>query len=559
MAIKVLIDDETRAGWSTADEQRERGCAMPKSLSHFKLRLGIRNPGLSSLLKTAFVLILFLGLVPVSSVANPPQETTLETLYEQARASEERGDIKTATAKYERIVSMRPDLAEAYANLGRLYYEQHELDQAARALKKAIELKPELAGPYFFLGVVSFNSREYDEALRYLKKAQTLAGSEILPTLYLGYTYYGLHKYLDAVRDFQKVARVQQDDQDVWYYLSMSYGQAAKEYYKSLQQKFPQSFYTHLARGHAYEAQLKWDDAKREYSLALDLQPKNARLGQRLEWASENAAGKAAGPPPSRTQDSQAELIDGSLQFLYGSRGGSDIATELDRYEHLIEKDSGAPSAESIYTLGENCQILSYLTSLRVLVVAPDSYRAHELKAQFYAEVGQKKEAIKEYQAAATLKPDLPEVHFQIGSIYWGMNNLEEALPELERELSIQPNYPEALYEVGDIFYSEGKLKEAEEYFLKALKFEPGMVAAHLGLEQIYTTTGRFSESLTELESVLKLDPSNQTSHYRMAMILRKMGKQAEAQQQLQIFLSLRSNAGTERAGSPAAAQKDKP
>lgn len=558
MAIKVLIDDEIRASWTAANEDRERGRVMPKSLSHRKFRHGARNPGLSSLLKTAFVLLLLAGLVSVSSVANPTQEATLETLYGQARASEERGDIKTATAKYERIVSLRPDLGEAYANLGRLYYEQNEIDRAARSLKKAIQLKPELAGPYFFLGVMSFNSREYDEALRYLKKAQTLAGSEILPTLYLGYTYYALHKYLDAVRDFQKVARLKQDDQDAWYYLSMSYGQVAKEHYKLLQQKFPESFYTHLARGHAYEAQRKWEDAKRQYSLAFELQPRNPRLAQRLKWVSENAAGELTGPPPSRTQDSQGELIDGSLQFLYDSRGVSDIGSELQRYEHLIEADSSAPSAESMYTLGENCQILSYLASLRVLQVAPESYRAHELKAQFYIEVGQKKEAINEYQAAAKLKPDLPDVHFQIGSIYWGMNNLEEALPELEREISIQPNHPEALYEVGDIFYSEGKLKEAEESFLKASKFEPGMVAAYLGLEQIYTQTGRFSQSLTELETVLKLDPTNQTSHYRMAMILRKMGKREQAQQQLQIFLALQSHGGTERAGSPAAGQDDK-
>jgi len=530
---------------------------MLKPLFHHKFRFRVRNPGsISALLGTTLVLILLVGIVPLSSVANPPQDATLETLYEQARASEERGDIKTATAKYEQIVSLRPELGEAYANLGRLYYEQNELDQAARSLNKAIALKPELAGPYFFLGVMAFNSRNYDEALRYLKKAQPLAGLEILPTFYLGYTNYALHKYLEAVRDFQKVAKVQQNDQNVWYYLSISYGQAAKDYYKVLQRRFPESFYTHLARGHAYEAQRKWEDAKREYSLAFDLQPQNARLSQRIQWVSENAGGKPAGPPPSRTQDSQGELIDGSLQFLYGSQGGSDIGSQLERYERLMGTDSGTPSAEKIYTMGENCQILSYLTSLRVLEVAPESYRAHELKAQFFAEMDQTKEAIKEYQAAANLKPDLPDVHFQIGNIYWGMNNLDEALPELQLELSIQPNYPEALYEVGDILFSEGKPKEAEQYFLKASTFEPGMVAAHLGLEQIYTTTGRFSQSLTELETVFRLDPTNQTPHYRMAMLLRKMGKKAEAQRQLEIFLSLRSNVGTERVGSPAVGQK---
>jgi tetratricopeptide (TPR) repeat protein len=510
-----------------------------------------------ALLHIAFTQALLAGILLVPSVANPAQDATLETLYKQARAAESGGDLKTATEKYEQIVSLRPELGEAYADLGRLYYQQHELEQAARSLKKAIELKPCLAGPYFFLGLMAFNSRRYDQALRYLKEAQALDRSETVTAFYLGYTEYALHNYLAAVQDFQKVAQLQQNNQNVWYYLSMSYGEAAKNYYKLLQQKFPESFYTHLARGHAYEAQRKWADAKKEYGLALDRRPQNARLRQRLAWVKENAAGKHAGPPPPITQVSQDGLIDGSLQVLYAPPEVSNVRGELRQYESLIESDNSAPSAERIYSLGENCQIVSYLTSLRVIEVAPESYRAHELKAQFYAAVGQPIEAIKEYQAAAKIRPDLPDVRFEIGNIYWRRSDLEKALPYLQGELSIQPDYPPALYEVGDIFFAKGKLQTAAQYLVKALEFEPGMVAAHLELERIYTSTGRYSQSVAELKTVLKLDPTDPAPHYRMAMLLRKMGKQAQAQQELQIYLQ--SKMGVNRPGTPAAGQRGKP
>jgi tetratricopeptide (TPR) repeat protein len=492
--------------------------------------------GFLRIARSLLLLLLFVSF-PAVLLPYPAQEESLQELYQQAQAAQAAGDLKTATQKYVRIITLRPDVAEAYANLGRLYFQQQQWGDAERCLKKAVKLKPGLAGPHFFLGVLAFNGRQYKEALSYLKRADSLDQSEIATTLYLGYTAYALLNYLDAVRHFQKVAKVRPDDPDVLYYLSKSYGQAAKHQLKLLQQAFPDSFYMHLARGHAYEAQSKWENAISEYNLAQSQQPGNARLKQRLAWLSQNNSGH----PLPRASDPQDELIDGSLRFLYAPPEASEVQSELGRYESLVERDTGRVSAESIYSLAENYQVLSYLTSLRVFEVDPESYRAHQLKAQYYVELGKDDEALKEYQAAASLKPDLPDLHFEIGTLYWKSNRLQEALPEFKQELSIQPNHPQALYEAADILSVEGKLREAEQYLLKALSVEPAMAEARLALEKIYTSKGRYSESLAELKRVSELTPEDPTPHYRMATILRKIGKQDEAQREMAIFTRLQS------------------
>ena len=51
-------------------------------------------------------------------LAYPSQEDALRNLYDQARRAQAAGDLKCATQKYERMVALRPDLGEAYANLG---------------------------------------------------------------------------------------------------------------------------------------------------------------------------------------------------------------------------------------------------------------------------------------------------------------------------------------------------------------------------------------------------------------------------------------------------------
>jgi tetratricopeptide (TPR) repeat protein len=481
---------------------------------------------------------LLLASVPSVLLSYGGQDESLRELYQQALAAQTSGNLKEATQKYLRIVELRPDLAEAQANLGRLYFQQQQFKDAERYLKKASKLKPNLAGPHFFLGVLSFNERRYREALTHLKKAEGLDQSETATTLYLGYTTYALSDYLEAVRYFRKVAKVRPDDPDVLYYLSRSYGQAAKHYLRSLQQKFPNSSYIHLARGHAYEAQSQWEEAKAEYLLAENQHPGNARLKQRIAWLSSGASG----PPPPRASSPQDKLMDGSLRFLYAPPDASEVRNELSRYEELVESGAGEISAESTYSLAENYQVLSYLASLRVFEVEPESHRAHQLKAQYYTELNKDDEALNEYQAALRIKPDLPDLHFEIGNLHWKRHRVREALPELQKELAIQPNHPQALYEVGDILFFDGKLREAEQYFLKALKVEPGMTAARLALEKIYTETERYPESLAELKKVCELTPLDPTPHYRMAIILRKLGRHDEAKSEMAIFTRLQGS-----------------
>ena len=148
------------------------------------------------------------------------QSDPLVDLYQQARAAQAAGDLKGATQKYEQIVRLRPDMAEAHSNLGSLYFQQKQSELAQRCFQRAIKLKPELAGPYFFLGVLAFDGRRYDEAWKYLKQAESRDPTATATGLYLGYTNYARANYFEAVRDFQKVAEAEPNNADVLYNLS---------------------------------------------------------------------------------------------------------------------------------------------------------------------------------------------------------------------------------------------------------------------------------------------------------------------------------------------------
>ena len=187
--------------------------------------------------------------------ARPPD---LRTLYQEARRAQVAGDAKTAIEKYEQILRLRPDLAEMHSNLGTLYYQQRQVDDAVKSFQTALKLKADLGAPNFFLGLIAFNDRKHEVALRHLKKSEALDRSNLPTQLYLGYTYYAQSDFRSAARHLEKVAKLEPVNQDVFYHLSKAYGQLAKQFFGTLQKEFADSHHIHLARAHLYEAEGNW-------------------------------------------------------------------------------------------------------------------------------------------------------------------------------------------------------------------------------------------------------------------------------------------------------------
>jgi tetratricopeptide (TPR) repeat protein len=467
------------------------------------------------------------------------QQDPLAQLYEEARQAEAAGDQQKSVQKYEEIIKLRPDLAEAHSNLGILYYHQNQTAKARQAFKKALELKPTLSAPHFFLGLLAFNARDYASSLRHLKQAEVSDKTNPLVPLYLGYAFYAMGDYEAGSRYLERVTQIEENNADAYYHLSQSYGQLAKSSFAGLQKEFPSSFHTNLAKAHVYETERKWDDAKNAYKRAFQERP-GKPLRQKLDWVEQNLKGSFSIYHPQERDD----LIEGSTRYLYSPPQGQKIqeALALHRKQVLELRKRQSLSAERLYLLAEGYQVLSYLSSLWVFQRDPDSYRAHQLKGEYHESINQDSEAIEAYRRALKLKPDLQNVHFAIGNLYWKRSNLDEALPELMKELELQPAHPQALYEIGDTLIAQFKEDEAEKYLLRCLKSQPNMVEALLALERIYNMKGSHDKSLAILQKVTELAPKDPTPHYRMSAIYRKQGKLQLAQASMDRFERLRAS-----------------
>jgi tetratricopeptide (TPR) repeat protein len=107
--------------------------------------------------------------------------------------SEIRGDFDSAIKEYAKVVELRPDLAEAYNNLGVAQKRKGEFDRAAESFNKALERRP-----------------DYSAALSNR-----------------GWVFAEQSKWLEARRDFEQALKVNPGDDGALYGLSQSLREAS--------------------------------------------------------------------------------------------------------------------------------------------------------------------------------------------------------------------------------------------------------------------------------------------------------------------------------------------
>ena len=74
----------------------------------------------------------------------PGEPDELASLVALAMREHSAGRLAEAAAAYRKILVLRPDIAEAYNNLGNVLKDQGQLDEAAAQYRRAVALKPDL-------------------------------------------------------------------------------------------------------------------------------------------------------------------------------------------------------------------------------------------------------------------------------------------------------------------------------------------------------------------------------------------------------------------------------
>ena len=188
---------------------------------------------------------------------------------------------------------------------------------------------------------------------------------------------------------------------------------------------------------------------------------------------------------------------------------------------------------DELYWLVKGYSRVSSAMLSRLTGLGEESYRLHQVRGEYFDLKNDPDQAIKEYQKAVKLRPDLCSLHYVLGDAYWKRSHLDEAVVEFRRAIELDPRHYMAHYKLGMVLLEQNNPADALKEFRAALDEQPGLVNGYLGLGKSLYQQGEYAAAVPILQRYVGLAPEDPTGHYLISQIFRRLNNTTAAEEQL--------------------------
>ena len=347
----------------------------------------------------SFLPFFALFLASNSLVAQSDSSGSVSQHMQEAAQALRANDRAGAEREYRQIVAIDPENGQAWTGLGVLLYGEGKTTDAIAALESALRIDPGAKNAGVFLGLSEASSNNCGKASPLLTTYFAREPAGKLGHL-VGLTLLECEAEApDPIPAIQTVERLKQlypGDEDVLYQSAELYTRLWNQTADELMAKHPDSYRVHQLGGEVYEAKNDYDQAIREYSLALERKPDlpnmHYRIGQMyLHQDSEEVDDKAMKEfIEEKSIDPDSAVTDLAMAGIEMHRHNLDKAKPL--YEEAVRLDPGLVEARvglAKVLLEKHDPASAEHLLLDVVAQHPDSAEAHYVLMLAYR--GQKK------------------------------------------------------------------------------------------------------------------------------------------------------------------------
>ena len=141
--------------------------------------------------------------------------------------------------------------------------------------------------------------------------------------------------------------------------------------------------------------------------------------------------------------------------------------------------------------------------------LAPDLARAHMNRGNILLARDEAEDALNAYQKALELQPDYAAAHYNSGNAHTKLNHHEAACAAYERAIQLKPDFTDAHVALGCALEELGRRDEAAASYRRALEIEPDYAEVHCNLGRTLLAPGRQDEAIASFQRSLELKPDN--------------------------------------------------
>ncbi|MGH8093795.1 MAG: tetratricopeptide repeat protein [Chthoniobacterales bacterium] len=136
-----------------------------------------------------------------------------------------------------------------------------------------------------------------------------------------------------------------------------------------------------------------------------------------------------------------------------------------------------------------------------------------------YANLFREADAIRDYDAALALNPQLKYIVLDRGIAFHRRGQFDRALADYSRALELDPNLPDAYRNRSMILAHLGRWTEAVSDMNEAIRCDPDNPQWFARRGDYYLDGGNLGSALASFESALRLDPENEESYRGQAIV----------------------------------------
>jgi len=173
--------------------------------------------------------------------------------------------------------------------------------------------------------------------------------------------------------------------------------------------------------------------------------------------------------------------------------------------------------------------INAYSTSLEL-----DEYAgAYSNRGLAYAELGERKRAIEDYDKAIELNPDFAEAYYNRGIAYAKQQKYNEAIKDFDKAIELNPNLAEAYIGRGVTYAEQQKYNEAIKDFDKAIELNPDDAEAYGNRGIAYAKQQKYNEAIKDYDKAIKLNPDDAEAYGNRGIAYAELGEHERAREDM--------------------------
>jgi tetratricopeptide (TPR) repeat protein len=489
--------------WAAGTRELEKALAIKPADGAAQLNLAMVYEQTGALAKAV---PLFSKLEATAKSEHHPLSPTILSAYATSLAST--GQIPAAIARMKEAVAQVPHSPELHDELGSLFAQQREWQQAELEFSQAIQFKNDYAAAHLHLGLV-LQAEQKPGAIDEWMKAYQLAPEQPTIAIAVGKALADAGQDERAAPILERAVRLDPKSNQAAYQLALvlqrlNRVQESIPLLKRVVDSEPKNAEALVNLGMALAQAHEAKDAVPYLQRAIALKPKDATAHQDLA--------------ASYIQISQ---IDDAVVELK-------TALKLSPDSPQLHYDLG-----TAYKLQDNAaDAIPELQAAEKL--NPSGYEPGYVLGLLYMQVARYQEAAQQLELSLKLHPQNGDGWATLGSVYNKLDRLPEAVTALQHAIHLLPDQADSHLILATVLMKQNQTAQAAE----ERKVAANLMRTHMNLQRAEVATssgksllasGKLDEAVVQFRDALTFDPKFVDAHTGLANALEKQGKPVEA------------------------------